>query len=36
MRKAGIKPELRVDNEARRSIFLRDPDDFLVEFYVGR
>ncbi len=36
MRKAGIKPELRVDNEAKRSIFLRDPDDFLVEFYVGR
>jgi len=36
MSKAGIKPELRVDNEARRSLFLRDPDDFLVEFYVGR
>lgn len=36
LQKAGIKPELRVNNETRRSIFLRDPDSFLVEFYADR
>ena len=36
MKKAGIEPELRVDNEKRRSLFLRDPDGFLVEFYADR
>ena len=36
MKKAGIEPERRADNATRRSIFLRDPDGFLVELYAGR
>jgi catechol-2,3-dioxygenase len=36
MKKAGIEPELRVNHGTRRSLFLRDPDGFRVEFYVDR
>jgi catechol 2,3-dioxygenase len=36
LREVGIKAELRIDHETKRSIFLRDPDGILLEFYVAR
>jgi catechol 2,3-dioxygenase len=32
----GIAPELAVDNETKRSFYLRDPDGLLSEYYVRR
>lgn len=32
----GIAPESTIDNPKKRSLFLRDPDGFLIEFYVNR
>ncbi len=32
----GITPELSVDNETKRSFYLRDPDGLLSEYYVRR
>lgn len=32
----GIAPELTVDNETKRSFYLRDPDGLLSEYYVRR
>ena len=36
MKKAGIQPELREDDGEKHSIFLRDPDGFLIEFFVDK
>jgi len=36
MKKKGIQAEKRIDNATRLSIFVRDPDNFLVEFYADR
>jgi catechol 2,3-dioxygenase len=36
MRQAGVKPELQLEHETRRSIFVRDPDGIRMEFYVDR
>ena len=36
MEKAAIRPELREDDEGKRSISLRDPDGFLIEFFVEK
>ena len=33
---AGVKVELEIGNADKRSIFLRDPDGFLLEFAVRR
>lgn len=32
----GTAPELRVDNDTKRSFYLRDPDGLLSEYYVRR
>jgi len=32
----GLAPALEVDDERKRSFYLRDPDGFLSEYYVGR
>jgi catechol 2,3-dioxygenase len=32
----GISPELVVDNDTKRSFYLRDPDGLLSEYYVRR
>ena len=34
--KAGIDVEKRIDNAAKRSFFIRDPDGLRCEFYVPR
>ena len=36
MKKKGIQAEKRIDNAKRRSVFVRDPDSLLVEFYADR
>jgi catechol 2,3-dioxygenase len=33
---AGIAIEKRLDNETKRSFFIKDPDDMRLEFYVAR
>ena len=32
----GVATELSVDDETKRSFYLRDPDGFLSEYYVRR
>jgi catechol 2,3-dioxygenase len=36
LRERGIVPELSVDAASKRSVFLRDPDGFGIEFYAPR
>lgn len=36
LRDAGLKPAFSLDHPAKRSVFIRDPDGFLIEFYVDR
>ena len=36
LQEAGIEVEHRLDRAEKRSVFVRDPDDFLIEFYVDR
>ena len=36
LKKAGMKPAFNLDHKTRRSVFVKDPDGFLVEFYVDR
>lgn len=36
MAAAGIQPVLNEDDGTKRSIFLRDPDGFLIEFFAER
>lgn len=35
-RASGLKIEFTVDHPSRRSVFLRDPDGFLLQFFVDR
>ena len=34
--RAGIEPQLQLDHATKRSVFLRDPDDLLLELYSER
>jgi catechol 2,3-dioxygenase len=36
LRQAGIEPAYVLDHATRRSVFLKDPDGFLVEFFVDK
>ena len=36
LKEAGIEPAFILDHATRRSVFVRDPDGLLVEFYVDR
>lgn len=36
LKEAGIEPVFILDHSTRRSVFIKDPDGLLVEFYVDR
>jgi catechol 2,3-dioxygenase len=36
LRRAGLEPEVQIEDPTRRSIFVRDPDGIRLEFYVDR
>jgi catechol 2,3-dioxygenase len=36
LKKSGVTPAFSLDHQTRRSVFVNDPDGFLVEFFVNR
>lgn len=36
MKEKGIEPVLQLDHPTKRAIFIKDPEDLLVEFFYER